>query len=150
MEKPVSYSTCLNGTMSNVPLFAFVKANIYTFPRYLSETFDHLLYILKPRMLIKPEPRKGKKLNKFSRWQGIQYWYMMIKPNGHQDDQAHRNYFQKCTIKRSRALSHAPFIITIIIKEKKKREEEIMTYIFMHPNKCVCLCVIAIFMKPLS
>ena len=36
----------LNCTVSNVSLFTFLKANIHTLPRYLSEPPYHLLYIV--------------------------------------------------------------------------------------------------------
>lgn len=44
-NNPSRYSTCLNGIMSNISLSTFMKANVHTFPRYLSKTSDHLLYI---------------------------------------------------------------------------------------------------------
>lgn len=60
MEKPIGYTACVNGIVRNIPLFAFVKANIYTFPRYLSQTFDHLFYILEERMLIEQKCNENK------------------------------------------------------------------------------------------
>ena len=60
MGKPIGYRACLNGIVRNIPLFAFVKANIYTFPRYLSQTFDHHFYILKERMLIEQKYNENK------------------------------------------------------------------------------------------
>uniref|UniRef100_A0A2P2LJ84 Uncharacterized protein n=2 Tax=Rhizophora mucronata TaxID=61149 RepID=A0A2P2LJ84_RHIMU len=37
----------LNGTMSNIALCAFLKADIYTFPWDLIETFNHFLFQVK-------------------------------------------------------------------------------------------------------
>lgn len=41
-----SLDTCLNGTVSNVSLSAFLKANVHSCPRNLIKTSNHFLYIL--------------------------------------------------------------------------------------------------------
>lgn len=51
LKRKTSLDTCLNGTVSNVSLSAFLKANIHSSPRNLIETSNHLLYILEEKTI---------------------------------------------------------------------------------------------------
>ena len=51
LKRKTSFDTCLNGTVGNVSLSAFLKANIHSCPRNLIETSNHLLYTLEEKTI---------------------------------------------------------------------------------------------------